>query len=85
METPLERANTLRKKRNVTRFTSAKYGVRTELEDEDNVIARYYPITNSGKIVGYKKRTLPKDFVGIGNTKAVNEMFGQSVFEAGIS
>lgn len=71
------------KARNVTRFTSAKYGVRTELEDEDNVIARYYPITNSGKVVGYKKRTLPKDFVGIGNTKAVNEMFGQSVFEAG--
>ena len=71
------------KARNVTRVTSAKYGVRTELEDEDNVIARYYPITNSGKVVGYKKRTLPKEFIGIGNTKSVNEMFGQSVFEAG--
>ena len=71
------------KARNVTRVTSAKYGVRTELEDEDNVIARYYPITNSGKVVGYKKRTLPKEFIGIGNTKAINEMFGQSVFEAG--
>lgn len=71
------------KARNITRVTSAKYGVRTELEDEDNVIARYYPITNSGKVVGYKKRTLPKEFIGIGNTKSVNEMFGQSVFEAG--
>lgn len=70
------------KDRGITKVTSAKYGVHTEVID-DEVIARYYPITNEGKIVGYKKRTLPKTFVGIGNTKAINEFFGQSVFESG--
>lgn len=71
------------KERGITRFTSEKYGVHTELNDENEVISRYYPVTNNNKIVGYKKRTLPKTFIGIGNTKATGEMFGQSVFESG--
>lgn len=71
------------KERGITKFTSAKYGVHTELGEGDNVLARYYPSTVDGKIVGYKKRTLPKEFTGIGSTKATNELFGQSVFEAG--
>ena len=72
------------KERGITRITSKKYGVHTEIEGETTVISRYYPITqDSGKIVGYKRRTCPKQFVGIGNTKATNELFGQAVFEAG--
>ena len=71
------------KDRGITRFTSEKYGVHTELDSENEVISRYYPVTNNNKIVGYKKRTLPKTFIGIGNTKATGEMFGQSVFESG--
>lgn len=73
------------KERGITRVTSAKYGVHTELDsgNEDKVISRYYPITKEGKIVGYKKRSIPKNFVGIGNTKSVNELFGQSVFTGG--
>lgn len=71
------------KDRGITSITSAKYGVHTEVEDRFTVISRHYPVTADGKIVGYKKRTLPKTFVGIGNTKATNEMFGQSVFQAG--
>lgn len=71
------------KERGITRFTSEKYGVHTELDEENNVVSRYYPVTSNSKIVGYKKRTLPKTFIGIGNTKASNELFGQSVFESG--
>ncbi len=71
------------KERGITRFTSEKYGVHTELDEENNVVSRYYPVTSNGKVVGYKKRTLPKTFIGIGNTKASNDLFGQSVFESG--
>jgi twinkle protein len=68
------------KDRGITSITSAKYGVRTVIENKYDVVSRHYPITSDGKIVGYKKRTIPKTFVGIGNTKATNEFFGQSVF-----
>lgn len=68
------------KDRGITSITSAKYGVRTELENKFDVVARYYPSTVDGKIVGYKKRLNPKDFTGIGNTKATNEFFGQQAF-----
>lgn len=71
------------KDRGITKITSAKYGVHTEVEGDNEVISRYYPSTRSGKIVGYKKRLTPKTFTGIGNTKAINELFGQSVFESG--
>ncbi len=71
------------KERGITRITSRKYGVHTEIEGEDKAVARYYPSTVDGKIVGFKKRSIPKTFIGIGSTKATNELFGQSVFEAG--
>lgn len=71
------------KERNIQRVTSAKYGVHTELDEDMNMLARYYPSTVDGKIVGYKKRSAGKNFTGIGSTKATNELFGQSVFEAG--
>lgn len=68
------------KDRGITSIVSAKYGVRTEIENKYDVVSRHYPITADGKIVGYKKRTTPKTFIGIGNTKATNEFFGQSAF-----
>jgi len=71
------------KDRGITKITSAKYGVHTEVEGDNKVISRYYPSTRSGKIVGYKKRLIPKTFACIGNVKAINELFGQSVFEPG--
>lgn len=71
------------KDRGITSITSAKYGVHTEVEDKYEVVSRHYPITCDGKVVGYKKRTIPKTFIGIGNTKATNELFGQSVFQSG--
>lgn len=71
------------KDRGITKITSAKYGVRTELSSENEMLARYYPSTKDGKLVGYKKRTKEKQFFGYGNTKSTNELFGQSVFESG--
>lgn len=72
------------KARGITRITSKKYGVRTEIKGEDEAISRFYPSTIDGKIVGYKKRIIEgKDFTVIGSVKATNELFGQSVFEAG--
>ena len=68
------------RERGITSIVSAKYGVRTEIENKYDVVSRHYPITADGKIVGYKKRTTPKTFIGIGNTKATNEFFGQSAF-----
>lgn len=71
------------KERGIGQPVSTKYGVHTEIKNEFDVTARYYPSTSDGKVVGFKKRLTPKDFVGIGSTKATNELFGQSVFEAG--
>jgi len=72
------------RERNITKFTSAKYRVHTEVSEDGETLSRYYPSSADGKIVGFKKRSCPtKDFIGIGSTKATNELFGQSVFEAG--
>jgi len=71
------------KSRGIGRQTSAKYGVHTLLDESLEVIDRYYPSTCDRKIVGYKKRTSNKEFTAIGSCKATNELFGQSVFEAG--
>lgn len=71
------------KRRGITKDTSAKYGVHTVLDESMDILERYYPSTQDGKIVGYKKRTKGKEFSGIGNTKATNELFGQSVFQSG--
>jgi len=71
------------KARGITKITSAKYGVHTELDDDLDIVSRYYPSTQEGNIVGYKKRSAGKHFTGIGNTKATNQLFGQAVFERG--
>lgn len=71
------------KERGIGQPVSAKYGVHTEIKNDFDVVARYYPSTLDSEVVGFKKRVIPKDFIGIGSTKATNELFGQSVFEAG--
>lgn len=71
------------KERGIGQPVSTKYGVHTEVKNDFDVLARYYPSTSDGKVVGFKKRLTPKEFIGIGSTKATNELFGQSIFEAG--
>jgi twinkle protein len=71
------------KKRGITKDVSAKYGVHTVLDENLEMIERYYPSTQDGKIVGYKKRSAGKQFTSIGSVKATNELFGQAVFQSG--
>jgi twinkle protein len=72
------------KERGIGQPVSAKYGVHTEIVNEFDVAARYYPTTSDGVVVGFKKRIAKtKEFIGIGSTKATNELFGQHVFESG--
>lgn len=60
------------------------YGVRSSFDPETGEVdARFYPVTKDDVTVGFKKRGLPKNFGGIGNTKATNQLFGQSVFSKG--
>lgn len=73
--------------RKLNKVVNEKYGVRSEYRGEGRnmeILARYYPIHNrEGDVVGYKKRTIPKDFIGIGNTKVTNKLFGEEIWEAG--
>ena len=60
------------------------FGVRTELDDSDEVIARYYPCTTEGELTGWKRRGHPKNFGGsIGNTGNSCDLFGQFRFKNG--
>lgn len=59
------------------------FGVRTEFDEEDAVVARYYPCTQDGQLVGYKIREIPKDFRSVGRTGAECELFGQFRFTRG--
>jgi twinkle protein len=67
--------------RNIKQDVTSFYGVKSEVVDGKE-IARYYPVTKSGKRTGYKKRILPKDFGAVGDTRDC-DMFGQSKFASG--
>lgn len=73
------------RERKLKKAVNELYGVRCEFDGETgDMVARYYPITKDGALVGYKKRELPKTFAkGAGYTKADTEMFGQSIFNKG--
>lgn len=62
------------------------YGHLTKLGDDGNVIARYYPETNSkGLVTGYKCRNHPKDFSygKLGETGSSSQLSGQVKFKSG--
>lgn len=64
----------------VTKF----YGCRTQLDNDDEVVARYYPYTINGTLSGYKRRVHPKTFGGnIGNTGKECDLYGQFRFPNG--
>lgn len=67
------------RERRVKKETCEHYGVRTKMNSDDEVLARYYPISKDNKIVGYKCRKVPKDFVNFGYAKNDSELFGQRV------
>lgn len=60
------------------------FGVRSELEESGEMLARYYPCTIEGELTGWKRRGHPKNFGGsIGNTGNSCELFGQFKFKNG--
>lgn len=70
--------------RGVRDETHQFYGIRTEFQS-DNLYARYYPILQDSKLVGYKSRLLPKDFSRgpVGRNSKDCELFGQFRFKSG--
>jgi twinkle protein len=59
------------------------FRVRHSIDDRDDVISQYYPVTQEGQLTGYKVRDNPKDFRSIGRTGAECELFGQFLFNRG--
>lgn len=83
-ETPLEEIEHLPfmaiNERKISKSTCEHFKVHTELSEQNGeAYAHYYPVTKAGKISGFKKRTLPKTFASIGDSRGVVEMFGQYV------
>lgn len=57
------------------------FGVRTEYNDKDELVAVYYPCTQKGQLTGWKPRKHPKTFGNsIGRTGASCDLFGQFKF-----
>lgn len=54
------------------------FGVKTEVSTQDGFtpVAHFYPVFKKGVLTGYKKRTIPKAFVNIGDVKGC-DLFGQ--------
>lgn len=60
------------------------FGVRHGYDESTGeVIEQYYPITQEGKLTGYKVREVPKNFRSIGRTGATTECFMQFRFPRG--
>lgn len=66
--------------RKITQSTSEHFKVHTEAsEATGEASAHYYEVYKDGKVCGYKKRTLPKTFSAVGDTKGTVELFGQHI------
>ena len=66
--------------RKINQATVEHYKVKCEVsETNGEITAHYYPVIKDGRVSGYKKRTLPKEFSSIGDAKGAVELFGQSV------
>lgn len=64
--------------RKIKSDTSRFYATRGAYDESTGELESiFYPATRDGKLVGYKKRLLPKSFSGIGDTTATVELFGQ--------
>ncbi|UZV41139.1 Topoisomerase-primase domain [Vibrio phage vB_VpaM_R16F] len=69
--------------RNLKDEWSKFFGHTTKLDSMGNPIARYYPETQGGKLVGYKCRNFPKDFRygKVGITGSSCDLSGQVKFK----
>lgn len=70
------------RERRISLPISEYYGVRAKM-DGDKCLARYYPVTIAGDVVGYKARNcVDKDFYNAGTNGKHCELFGQAKFPA---
>jgi twinkle protein len=70
--------------RGLTRTACDFYDMRVSYGESGSIEAHFYPYTVKGKVVGYKRRGLPKSFSVIGDVKSSGlELFGQSKFQPG--
>jgi len=71
------------KERKLPKTLAEMYGMRVSYDQETGEVdAHYYPATKNGEVVGYFKRTLPKQFSAIGDVKNC-ELQGQHLFDKG--
>lgn len=84
------------RERKITRETSEFYGVYTKFDDDNQVVFRYYPVTENKELVGYHvrndklKQAKKKDksikgapFYNVGKVKLTCDLFGQNKFAKG--
>ena len=72
------------RERGLTKTACDEYDMKVSYDANGTINAHYYPYTVKGKVVAYKKRTLPKEFRVVGDLKnAKLELFGQSKFQPG--
>jgi len=69
------------KERNIFKQVSEHYGVKVSYNIDGDIDAHYYPYYSDNTLVGYKVRTLPKDFTSLGTIRG--GMFGQSLYNGG--
>jgi twinkle protein len=69
------------KERNIFKQVSDHYGVKVSYNLDGDIDAHYYPYYSDNTLVGYKVRTLPKDFTSLGTIRG--GMFGQSLYNGG--
>lgn len=68
--------------RGITQATRKFYNVRTEYDEDGEVIKQYYPVTQNGDtLTGYKVRGTPKDFYSEGRIGKECDLFGQFRFK----
>lgn len=58
------------------------FGVRYEYDETTGEVTKQYvPVTKDGKLVGYKIRKLPKEFMGVGQTGKDCDLIGQFMYK----
>jgi twinkle protein len=79
-----ETGTAAKKFRGIDDDISKYFGVRYAYDESTGAVTeQYYPCTQASELVGYKIRTVPKDFYSIARTGADCELFGQFRFQSG--
>ena len=71
--------------RGIREETDKFFRTLSDMDEQGNVTAQYYPETLNGKLMGYKARNTPKDFSygKVGKTGNSNDLSGQHLFKSG--